>query len=265
MFAATAKKPGKVISVNAQGIIVEYEDKTRQGVRLGTIYGNAAGLVIPHSVITKLKVGQEFKAGDTIAYNDGFFEPDVLNPNQIVFKSATNARTVLLESPDTLEDSSAISERLASTLKTKITKVRTIVLNFNQRVHRLVKTGDSVETESILCVIEDAIAGSNSTLDDETLDTLRVLSAQTPQSKVQGRVERVELYYHGDKEDMSDGLRSLADVSDAQIAGRNKAIGKKAFTGSVDENFRIDNEALALDTAAIQIYITSEVVTGVGD
>lgn len=265
MFCVNAKQDGKVISVNDVGIIVEYADGTRIGVKLGTIYGNAAGLVIPHSIVTRLKAGQEFKKGANIAYNDGFFEPDFLNPNQVIWKSAVNARTVLLESADTLEDSSAISKRLASKLITKITKVRTIVVNFDQKVHRIVKPGDSVETESILCVIEDAIGGDSSPLDDETLDTLRVLSAQSPQSKVQGKIDRVEIYYHGDKEDMSDSLRQLADVSDAQIARRNKSIGKKAFTGSVDENFRIENEALALDTAAIQVYITSEVPSGVGD
>jgi hypothetical protein len=265
MFACSAKNPGRVISVGSEGIVVEYEDKTRHGVKLGTVYGNAAGLVIPHSIVTKMKAGQEFKAGTTIAYNDGFFEPDFLDPTQVVWKSSTNARTVLLESADTLEDSSAISQRLANQLKTKITKVRTVVVNFNQRIHKLVKPGDLVETESILCVIEDAIGAGISSLDEETLDTLRVLSAQSPQSKVQGRIERVEVYYHGDKEDMSDNLRGLANLSDEQIARRNKAVGKKAFTGSVDENFRIDNEALALDTAAIQIYITSEVITGVGD
>lgn len=265
MFAVTAKQPGKVISVTAEGIIVEYQDGTRQGVKLGTIYGNAAGLVIPHSITTTMRIGQVFQPGSTIAYNTGFFEPDVLNPNQVVWKSSTNARTVLLESPDTLEDSSAISESLAERLQTKITKVRTVVVNFDQRIHKLVKPGDAVETESILCIIEDALGSGISSLDEETLDTLRVLSAQSPQAKVQGVIERVELYYHGDKEDMSESLQALSNASDAQIARRNKAIGAKAFTGSVDENFRIDNEALALDTVAIQIYITSTVKTGVGD
>jgi len=265
MFAYMAKKSGKVISANDQGIIVEYEDGERKGVQLGSIYGKAAGLIIPHTVITPLRTGDVFKEGDPIAYNDGFFEPDVLNPKQIVWKSAVNARTVLLESADTLEDSSAISTRLASKLRTKITKVRTIVVGFQQQVHRLVKVGQVLESESILCNIDDNIGGRNTALDDSILDTLRVLSSQSPLSKIQGKVERIEVYYHGDKEDMSESLREIADISDAQISKRNRSAGKKAFTGSIDENFRIDNEALALDTAAIQIYITAEVDAGVGD
>ena len=265
MFAFMAKQSGKVISANAQGIVIEYKDGERKGVHLGTVYGKAAGLVIPHNIVTRLKTGDVFDEGDPIAYNDGFFEPDFLNPKQIIWKSAVNAKTVLLESADTLEDSSAISKRLAGELQTKITKVRTVVVGFNQQIHRLVTPGQRAETASILCVIDDNIGRKSTVMDDSILHTLRVLTAQTPTAKMQGTIERVELYYHGDKEDMSDSLRVLADQSDLQISRRNKSAGKKAFTGSVDENFRIDNEALALDTVAVQIYITAEVDSSVGD
>jgi hypothetical protein len=245
---------------------VEYVDgQERVGVELGRRYGNAAGLVIPHEVVTRLKLGDEFQAGDAIAYNNGFFEPDVLNPSQVIWKSSMSVKTVLLEAADTLEDSSSISKRVSQKLMTKITKVRTILVNFDQQLHRLVKPGDQVEYESILCMIEDAVSVNNDLLDAGTLDTLRVLSAQSPQSKARGTVERVEMYYNGDKEDMSDSLRALADVSDRLISHRNKSVGRQAFTGSVNESFRIENEPLMLDTAAIQIYITSNVPAGVGD
>jgi hypothetical protein len=102
-------------------------------------------------------------------------------------------------------------------------------------------------------------------LDSETLDTLRVLSKQSPQAKVRGVVERVEMYYNGEREDMSASLQALADLSDKAITARLRSTGKKVLNGSVDENFRIDNEPLLLDTAAIQIYITSDVPAGVGD
>ena len=78
-------------------------------------------------------------------------------------------------------------------------------------------------------------------------------------------IERIEVFYHGEREDMSDSLGALVDISDKQIASRNRSVGRKAFTGSVDENFRIENEPLALDTAAIRVYITSDVDAGVGD
>jgi hypothetical protein len=265
LFHVMAKQDGKVIKLNDDGIVVEYADGSRVGVELGRRYGKAAGLVIPHEIVTHLTNGLAFSRGDTIAYNTGFFERDVLNPKQVIWKSSVNAKTVLMESTYTFEDSSAVSRRLASKLTTKTTTMRAVVVNFNQQIHNLVKVGDKLEYESILCLIEDAVSVSSSLLDQETLDTLRVLGAQSPQAKVRGVVERIEVFYHGDKEDMSQSLRSLTDVSDEIMVKRNEAVNKTAFTGSVDDNYRIENEPLALDTAAIQVYITSDVSAGVGD
>jgi hypothetical protein len=143
--------------------------------------------------------------------------------------------------------------------------MRAIIVNFNQKIHKLVEVGNKLDYESILCLIEDAVSASGSLLDQETLDTLRVLGAQSPQAKVRGVVERIEVFYHGDKDDMNQSLRTLADESDKAMIKRNESAGKTPFTGSVDDNYRIENEPLALDTAAIQIYITSDVTAGVGD
>lgn len=265
LFCFIAKKPGKVISLNDSGVVVEYNTGEKIGVELGRRYGSAAGLTIPHDVVPNVVLGQEFSDGDCIAYNKGFFEPDVLNPKQVIWKSSMLVKTVLLESTDTLEDSSAISSRISRQLRTQITSIRTIVVSFEQEIHRLVKAGDSLEYESILCVIEDAVTAGSGLIDSETLDTLQVLSSQTPQAKSKGVVERVEIYYNGDREDMSESLEALTDISDKQISRRMRSMGRKPFTGSVDENFRIENEPLNLDTAAIRIYITSDVDAGTGD
>jgi hypothetical protein len=265
LFALTAKKAGKVTSISPSGIIVQYADGETKGYELGRRFGNAAGLTIPHNVVSSMKEGQAFKEGDLICHNDGFFEKDILNPNNVVWKGGIMVKTVLLESTVTLEDSSAISKRAAGLLTTMTTKVKKIVVNFDQSLHRLVKVGDKVESENILCTIEDAVTANSGLFDADSLDTLRVLSAQTPQAKVKGVVERVEVFYHGDKEDMSDSMRAIVTASDRDMAKRYTSSGKKAFTGSVDESFRVDGDPLSLDTAVIQIYITGEVPAGVGD
>lgn len=264
-YAVMAKKSGKVTSLNATGVIVTYDDGEVVGVEIGRKYGNAAGLTIPHEIVTPLKLGDVFGAGDPIAYNSGFFEPDFFNPKHIVWKSSTNSKTALLESSDTLEDSCAISSRLSNELQTRITKLRTIVVNFDQQVHRMISVGESVEYDSILCVIEDAVTSSSGVLDESTIDTLRVLTAQAPQAKIRGKVERVEVFYHGEKEDMSPTLRALASESDHKLTSRLRSQGKRVFNGRVDENFRVENDALQLDSAAINVYITTEVAAGVGD
>lgn len=265
LFAVTAKEPGKVISINKDGVIVEYASGRRQGVQLGQRYGKAAGLTVPHTIRSDLTVGQSFEVGEPIAYNTAFFERDVLNPKQIIFKTAMLCRVALLESPDTWEDSSAISKDLSARLTTTQTKIKDLVVNFDQAIHRLVKEGDSVEPESILCIIEDAMSAENNFLDEDTLDTLRVLGAPSPQAKVKGVITRIEVYYNGDLEDMSGSLKAIAVASDRRIAGRYSAVGKKAYTGSVTDEFRVGTDPLLIDTACIRIYMDSNVACGSGD
>lgn len=265
MFAVTAKQPGKVVHFTKDGMIVEYADGTRQGITLGRRYGNASGLTIPHTIVTDMVMGQSFEVGEPLAYNKGFFERDALNPKQIIWKSAMLAKTVLFESPDTLEDSCAISQRLSERMVTEQTKIKDIIVNFDQEIHKMVQEGQAVEPESILCIIEDALSARAGLLDEDALDTLRVLSANTPQAKLRGRVERIEVYYNGELEDMSDSLRALAEASDKSMAARNTSIGRKAFTGSVGDEFRVGTDPLLLDTACIRVYMTSRVNAGVGD
>jgi hypothetical protein len=265
LFSMSARKPGKVTSVTEEGIVVTYDDGEVKGFELGRRYGSAAGLTIPHTVISEMKVGQKFDKGQILCYNTGFFERDLLNPNNIVWKAGVTVRLALLESTQTLEDASSISPRVAKLLTTPMTKVKTYTVNFDQSVRRLVKAGDKVESEDILCVIEDAVTSGSDLFDESTLDTLRILSAQAPQAKTKGIVERVEVFYHGDKEDMSETLRAIANASDRDLVKRGKAIGKAGYTGSVDEGFRVEGTPLSLDTMAIRVYITADVDAGVGD
>lgn len=263
--AVTAKMEGVVTSVSETGIVVEYKDKEVKGYELGRRFGAASGLTIPHMLVTDLSVGQKFKEGDVICYNKDFFERDMLNPAQVVLKSGIIAKVALMESSATFEDSSAITPKLANLLSTKITKIKNIVLTFDQTVHRLVKTGSNVKADDILCIIEDAVTANSSVFDEESLNTLRLLGAQTPTAKVKGTVERIEFYYHGDKEDMTESLRNIAIECDRDLARRNRAVGKKVFTGSVDDSFRVDGTPLTLDTAVIRIYITHDAPQGNGD
>lgn len=265
MFATSAKQDGKVLSVSDDGIVVEYKDGEKKGIALGRRFGAASGMTIPHTLVSRMKEGQSFKAGAILSYNSGFFEPDVLNPSNVVWKAGVLVKTVLMESAETLEDSSALSERVANQLKTSVTKVRMVKLNFEQKVTNLKKAGEAVQTEDILCTIEDPVTAHQNLFDETSLDTLRILSAMTPLAKTIGVIEHIEVFYHGDKEDMSESLRTLANASDRDLAKTRKASGKTVYTGQVDESFRVDGDPLLLDTLVIKFYITSEVPAGEGD
>jgi hypothetical protein len=265
LFAHTARQDGKVISRNDTGIVIEYADGTRKGIELGRRFGSAAGLTIPHDIVCTLKEGDKIKKGDIVSYNEGFFERDMLNPNNLVFKSGINVKTALYESNQTLEDSSSISKELANKLSTKTTKVKTIIVEFNQRIVNLVKVGSQIEPDTTLCFIEDSTTSNTSLFDADSLNTLRLLSSQSPSAKVKGTIDRIEVFYNGELEDMSDSLRSLAIASDKELSKRYKSSGHTSFTGSVNEDFRIDGESLVMDTCAIKIYMTGDVAMATGD
>lgn len=265
LFSISAKKAGMVKAIDAKGVVVEYEDGSIKGYELGRRFGSAAGLTIPHNIVTNLKVGDKFEIGDALIYNDGFFEIDNFNPKRVTFKNSFYARTVLWESTQTLEDASSISMRIANKLMTRITKVKTVVVNFDQGVNNLIKVGAKVDYDTVLCIIQDAFSANSNIFDDESIETLKVVGSQTPRAGVKGVIERVEIYYHGDVEDMSESLATLAVVGDKQMKDRAKSMGKKAYTGSVDSGFRIEGDPLTLDCMAIKIYMTAEAPAGVGD
>lgn len=265
LFAVVAKKPGTVRSINKKGIIVDYDDGTDAGYELGRRFGSAAGLTIAHKVITNLKAGEKFQVGEAICYNSGFFTQDFFDPKRIVLKNAVEATTALLESADTHEDSSAISVGFSKKLSTSIGKVKVIQVGFDQKVSGLVEVGQVVDADSVLCYIEDSVTADTGLFTDANIETLRAIGAQAPRAKVKGVVEKIEFFYHGDKEDMSASVLDLANRGDAELKAQAKAKGSQYYSGKVDGGFRIDANQLPMDYMAIRVYITSTIPSGVGD
>jgi hypothetical protein len=256
MFAATAQQAGVVQSVTAESIIVKYEDGSVSHLQLGRRFGSAAGSVYPHQLTTPLKAGESFKAGTTLIYNENFFSRDPLDPSVVLWKAGVLCKTAFLEANDTFEDSSAISESIAKQLRTNITHVRHLFFSFDQTVRNLITVGAEVEPESILCTIEDAITADNDLFSEDTLDTLKLLSGNTPRAKYGGKVEKIEVFYYGDLEDMTPTLQTIAKKADLSLAKERKALGKTPVTGSMTDSIRVDSTVLELDNLVVKVYIT---------
>ena len=265
MFAYTAKQDGVVKSVTDKGIIIEYKDSTQHGVQLGRVFGKAEGSIYPHDIVTHLEAGKKFKKGDNIAYNTGWFEQDILDPTKIVLKKNMVVKTALLESDQTFEDSSSISIELSGKISAKTTKVKSLTVGFKQNILNPVKVGQSVTPKDLLLIIEDEITSNTDSFDEESLSVLRNLSNQAPKAKYHGIIDKIEVFYNGDKEDMSSGLRALADQSDRVLAQTCKATNKPVVTGRVDDEYRVSGTPLSLDKAEIKIYLTINTPSSVGD
>lgn len=265
LFAKTADWDGVVTQMTDKTITIKYANDETVTYELGTRFGNWAGHVVPHTLVSGLKTGAKVKKGDVLLYNTKYFTPDTLDPSQVIIKSGVLATVALLESTDTLEDSSALSVDFANKLTTMTAHVRSVKVTFDQEIRNLLKTGEDVTPESILCTIHNASTGNTDLFDDAAINTLSIISASTPTAKHVGVIERIEVLYTGELEDMSATLRTLAERSDSDIRRLNKELGRRAIDGRVDVGFRVDGRPLELDAAVIRVYITGPTAMGVGD
>lgn len=265
LFAVTAKQKGQVVEKDDRAIKVKYEDGSEKSFELGRRFGTVSGMTLPHELEAALNLNDTFDVGDAIAFNSRYFQKDSLNPREVVWKWGAMARTALLESTDTLEDSSALSQELANRLVTEVTKVRDVIVEFDQAVHNLVAIGSEVGVESILCTIEDPVTAQNKLFDDTSLDTLRILSANNPKSKMSGRVEKIEVFYHGDIDDLSPSLAEIAHTSDRNRRRDARRLGTTYTSGQVDDSLRIMGNALPYQNVVVRIYITGPVHAATGD
>lgn len=187
-FAVAAKEKGKVTDLSDKHMTITYESGKKERIELGSIYGVSTGTVIDNVMISDYSIGQEVNPFDIVAYNPGHFTRDIFNPSQVLFKNSVLARVTLMESNDTEEDSSAISERLAGQMTTSTTEVRSLVIPFEDTIERLVRVGDELESDSILCTLVSAVFSDNNMFGEDTLDTLGQLASSSPKAKYSGRV-----------------------------------------------------------------------------
>ena len=261
LFSYVAKGPGvvKLVKADVAEFVYDDPDLGQDNVEIGRSYGVATGKTIPHDIVCDVPVGTRFNKGDVLCFNSGFFERDLMTPTQVNWLSGVMCRVVVMDSPDTLEDSSAISPRLADELEINTSYVRDLEVRFDQGIHNLVAVGDYVDVDSVLCTIEDASTAGDYDFGDDGLDSLRMMARNSPASKYAGKIGRIEILYNGDLEDMTESLRTVVNYYDHQRYVRAKKLNdsKIAVHGNVAD--------LDVDTVKINIYIDSTNGTGDGD
>ena len=255
-FAKTAREDGVVKQVKDKVIIVEFKDGSIVSYEIGRKFGMWAGKVQPHNLVTTLKEGERFKKGDLLIHNTNFFEKDVLNPGTPILKYGCVARVAFMESNDSFEDSNALSRKFSNRMTTNKTTIRSIKVEAAQQIHGLVKVGDEVDYDSILCTIHNQSMGNSDLFDENALATLKMLEDKTPRSKAKGIVEKIEVIYSGDVEEMSESVRQIVDKSDRQLYSHQKLMGKPTTDGRVDIGYRLDGKPMGQDMVAIKVYIT---------
>lgn len=264
-WARVAKLSGKVKSVDKDLISVEYEDGTIENISIGRKFGTWSGVTIPHDIIPNFAVGDKFDKDDVLAYNSHYFQKDTLDPKLVVFKRGMIAKMVMWEAMETLEDACAISRAYGSKLSTGVTEKRAVKVPFDHDIEMLVKLGQNVDLETILCNLRPPLSGMGNSYSEQARAALDVLSTLTPKAQHHGVVDHIEVIYSGDIDHMSESLQEIVSRSDNALYRKNKALGIPVKTAQVDPGYRINNSDITPNHVVLIFYITEKLGAGVGD
>lgn len=265
--ARISEEPLKVVEVTETYISVKGKDGEVINHPLGYWYGSHEGATYEHNNITKWKKGDTIPARSVITFNANHFEPDMFNPTQVNLKNGVPATIALIEGEPVFEDSSAIYIGLAEKLKAPKTNDTVIELTGNNNLFGIVKEGDEVDIDSVLCSFaEHGMDDDDGEISSSVASALAAIDTQSPKAKVKGKVMRIEVYYHGDLEDFSPSLRKIANASDRRMKENAVAYnGQKATNGQVDGSYRVNGKPLPYGSMAIKFFITSVVPMTGGD
>lgn len=266
-FSAIAKGDGKVTEVSNNHISIQYKDGSFDRFKIGLDYGVSTGNVINNMLVTDYKVGQAVKKGDVVAFHPLHFQRDFFDKSQVLFKNSALGLVAMMESNDTEEDSSAISERMSQALSISVTEPRSIVISFDDQIHNLVSVGDHVESDTPLCTLVNAVFSENSMFNKDTdIETLKQLANVSPRAKHHGVVTKIEVMYLGDPIDASDSVKALINKYDRErrlMAERLKV--KMPITGRLNDSMRVEGNLLPDRHLVVKFYIEHDDGMGIGD
>lgn len=259
-FCVSAIEDGVVDHVSKNEVVVTYKTKGKYNYSLKPWTSKEEShLCYTHYMLPNVKTGDKFIKDDTLVYDSSFFEPDIFNPKRVIYKQGNMLTIALLEDPETYEDSAGIVRSTDSLLATTVTKINSRVLDKTDSVEGLVKIGDHVDSDTVLYSVIDANTSAFS-MSKDTLALLKNLKRLSPSAKVKGTISKIEVKYNCKFEELSDSLKEIVKVTDADLKQRT------GFTGDITEGgYTIEGVPLIPNQLELKIYINVDEGMGVGD
>jgi len=214
-----------------------------------------------HRMKSNVVKGQTVKHGDVLYYDSSFFEPDFFDKTKVTYKPYLTVTTALMEINETFEDSSAISKKIADLAEIEQVKSKSVILDCTDEISNVLKIGDKVNPNTALMTIGTSILDETGKLSEEALDILQGFIKTTPKAKVKGEIIDVKVFYHCEKENMSESIREIVEYAEKFLVDKNT--GKK-YTGKVDSSYSIKGKPLDPGKIEIKYYfrLGSKMVTG---
>lgn len=265
-FAFPAEQDGKVLTKKDNVVTIEYKDGSKTAIQYGLRMASSKGHYYKHVLVCDYEEGQTFKKGDILVFNQQFFLRDILNPGQVVQVNYVLAATALVDFEETLEDGCCVSEYISDQLTTEAVHLKTVLTDVTSNIRDMVKVGDHVDLDDILCIIEDQHIEATHVYDDEASDILRRLGAYTPKAGFVGKVEKIEAFYFAEYEDMSDSIKAVVtplDTARARVVSKTR--DGSASTGQLSESTRMNGEMISQGKVLFKFYISHDDGMSAGD
>ena len=263
-YAIMAKSNGVVLSKEDTGMIIEYTNGDKVGIKLGTEYTVAEGAKYDHELITNLNKGDKFKTGWALSWHSGFFEQDTWIKGGLLYRYAKMAMLYLSESTLNYEDSVVMGSEIADDMHATMIVEKSYTGNFTDDIIDLVKIGTEVNVGTKLFTLVNEQVTSNY-VDSDVGAALTDLDSDVIYSKYKGIIDDIVVLYHGQTADMSPSMLRATRSSNYRLKKIADSSGEEYHTGAVDTEYRVAGNSLLPDTLEIKIFTKVDLTAGNGD
>lgn len=255
LYSKVASRKGKVTALESDQLTVTYDDGSVDKYPLGLVVGEASGEYHRHTRVTDLKVGDKFDKGDIIGWDDQWIARDPFNPGQAVLKKGQMVRMILVEDQDTYEDSIAVSKELAEGSITPFLNPAKFKLRADQSINMLVKIGDEVDYDAILCEIDDSHVDSGMSENSGISNEINRLGIKQVRSRNHGKIVGLDVKYNAPVEDMTPSVKKLVATADKARKRTMETEGKTPVTGAVNSNLKVVKPVIPPGLVEVSIMI----------
>ena len=238
-FIVDAKEDGEVVEVTKDWVIIRYKSGKNYAIEVAPrVKKNAsAGFYVDNTLKCDLKVGDKFKKGDILAYNDKQFTKHT-DDNGASMNLGVLTKIAIASSWDIYEDSTPITAKLSERLATEMIDEKAIVLKPNTIVDQIAKVGQKIKSGDLLIkfseAMEDYIQNAIKSLSDSDSSSSIIEDAKTTiKAKHTGEVVDIKIYTTVPIEDLDPSLGKIVSDYQKKIRSRNKVLDKYENKGDM--------------------------------
>ena len=274
-FCFKAKKDGIIKEVTDEYMILEYNDKTTEYVKLtNDIVKNSDGGYWVPLKLDKAKnftAGQKIKANDILAYDKYSFSNSVGESDNLAYNIGKLAKVAIVNTDEGFEDSGVITEKMAKKLSTPINYQFSVFINKDSIVSKFLNVGQHVEVGDSLMVwmppFDDE--GADLVLKNLDMDQISELGKRTLNTEVTGTITKVAIYRTVEIEELSDSLKSIVSNYEKPYVQMEKKFKENGLnTSEIPAHYKLPTVGKLKgkeDGVLIEFYVEYLDSVGVGD